>query len=117
MSNTDKQLKEQPIKPIRKFDWLKEYQWQKGVSGNPKGRPKGKTLKEYAREFLMSMTDEAKMAYLNSLDGDIIWRMAEGNPAQKSDITSGGEPLPLFNYIKDNDDPPPPVVAVVAREN
>ena len=75
----------------------------KGVSGNPAGRPKGKTLKEFARDFLMSMSDEAKTEFLNSLSKDIVWRMAEGNPAQ--DVTSGGEkliPIPILNALSIN---------------
>lgn len=60
-----------------------------GVSGNPNGRPKGKTLKEWAREKLMEMSDEEKEEFIKTLPKEIIWRMAEGNPAQ--DVTSGGE--------------------------
>lgn len=66
-------------------------------NANPKGRPKGKTMKEYAREFLMSMDDEAKKDFLNSLSKDIVWRMAEGNPHQTQDITSKGEAIiPIY---------------------
>jgi len=76
------------------------------VKGDPrinrKGRPKGKTLKEYAREFLMSMSDEDKKNFLNSLNPDVLWRMAEGNPHQTKDITSGGHPLQFTDVAKDS---------------
>lgn len=64
---------------------------------NPDGRPKGKSLKDFAREFFMNMSDFEKMEWLAKLPRDIVWRMAEGNPAQ--DVTSGGEkitPIPIY---------------------
>lgn len=63
-------------------------------------RPKGKTMKEFAREFLMSMSDEDKIKFLNSLSKDIVWKMAEGNP--QTDITSGGKeinPIPIYGGL------------------
>lgn len=87
--------KQQP----KQFDWLKAYQWQKGVSGNPGGRPK-KTMKLFAREFLESMSEEDRIAYFSTLSPEIVWRMAEGNP--QTDVTSKGDklfPAPILGGI------------------
>lgn len=50
------------------------------------GRKKGKTLKEYSRDYLAKMSNAERTEYLNGLDPDLIWRMAEGNPATKTTI-------------------------------
>ena len=36
-------------------------------TGNKAGRPKGKTMKEFARDFLMAMDDKAKQKFLKFL--------------------------------------------------
>lgn len=52
----------------------------KGVSGNPAGRPKGETLKEYWRRRFKEMTDEEKAEFTKKVGLDTVWKMAEGNP-------------------------------------
>lgn len=62
------------------------YSWKKGQSGNPAGRPKGKTLKTFAREYLESLPDDEKIDFLAVLPESLVWQMAEGNPDNKQEI-------------------------------
>lgn len=65
----------------------KPWLWKKGISANPGGRPKGSvSLKVYVRNKILSMTDEEKEEFLDSLPKAEIWKMAEGNPETKNDI-------------------------------
>jgi len=72
-----------------------------------KGRPIGKGMKDYSREFLASMTDEERQDFMEGIPKIEIWKMAEGNPENKSDITSGGEKITvnLVNYDDSNNTP------------
>lgn len=82
MQETDNQT--QNSKP-----WL----WKKGQSGNIMGRPKGKTMKEYVKQYLERMTDEERDTWLEGIPKEKIWEMAEDKAKQGTDITSGGEKL------------------------
>ena len=84
-------MDETPAKHLRED--LKPYVWKKGQSGNPNGRPKGKTLKEFARDYLKNLPDDEKIEYLKTLPSEIVWKMAEGNPETKTDVTSNGKDL------------------------
>lgn len=63
----------------------KPWLFKKGNPGSP-GRPKGKSLKEYSRDYLAKMTDEERMEFLEGIPKESIWKMSEGNPDTKVDI-------------------------------
>ena len=75
-------------------DHLKPYQWKKGQSGNEKGRPKGKSLKEFARQYLEALSEEDKVEFIKHIPMDTIWKMAEGNPKQDTELSGkDGQPI------------------------
>jgi len=84
---------------------LQPYVWKKGQTGNPKGRPKGKTLKEFAREYLESLPDEDKLEYLASLPTEIVWKMAEGNPHSTEESKTETSVTISFDTAFDNATP------------
>lgn len=85
----------------RKLEAIKPYQWKKGQSGNIMGRPKGKTMKDYVREYLSKMTDDERDEWLEGIDKIELFRMSEGNPHSTNDLTTNGKelPTPILNYV------------------
>jgi len=69
----------------KSYEWLKPYQSKKGNPGGP-GRPPGKSLKTFVREYFESLDDDAKMEFLNKIDPKMAWEMAEGRPDSKTEV-------------------------------
>lgn len=81
--DTEKQGEKQAFDPVKN---IAPYMWKKGQSGNPKGRPKGLTMKEWLREYFQTMTDEEREEYLEGINKIDLFKMAEGNPAQETKV-------------------------------
>lgn|SRR3990167_1195942 len=75
--------KQAPKQPRDKAAPIRPFMWKKGQSGNPKGRPLGKTMKEYTRDYLAKMSEDERVKFLAGIPTELAWRMAEGNPEQK----------------------------------
>ena len=85
-----------------------------GTSGNPNGRPHGISITDAIKAKLKEVPEGQQKSYLELLinkimhkaivEGDHstlkdIWNYVDGLPRESVDLTSGGKPLPLFDYV------------------
>lgn len=95
MENTNERNKTDE-KPIRDKRGL----FLPGNPGSP-GRPRGTSLKEYWRQKLADMTEEERTAFSQDLNNELIWKMAEGNPATETNLgNKDGKPF-IVNIVKE----------------
>lgn len=87
-------------------DWLKPYQFKKGQSGNPNGRPPGKSVKERAQAMLRAMTDDEFEDFLHGIDKKTVWEMAEGKAKQDVDIQATLTMSDVLDSLEKDGQPP-----------
>lgn len=51
------------------------------------------SLKDYARRYLLEMTEPEKKAFMDRISAELIWRMAEGSPATSGELSINTEPI------------------------
>lgn len=76
-------------------------QFLPGVSGNPAGKPLGATsITAALRRFLEDNPDKFKELVMEYLEDkrhrDLLWRQLDGNPQNKTDHTTQGQPIPIL---------------------
>lgn len=72
----------------RDYSELKPFQYKKGQSGNPGGRPVGAvSMKTYVKNKLLSMTDSEREEFLEGIDKKVLWEMAEDKAGQGVNVT------------------------------
>jgi len=54
---------------------------------------KGESLKEFARKYLLNLTEKEKKDFLARLPPELVWRMSEGSPATSGEININNEPI------------------------
>ncbi len=53
------------------------------------------SLKQFAQRYLLEMSDEMKAEFMSKLPKELIWRMAEGQPATSGSLDIGVEPIKI----------------------
>lgn len=84
----------QPKNKRNPAEHLKEWQFKPGQSGNMGGRPTGAiSMKVRAANYLATLDDKEARDFLKGMNKTDVWKMAEGNPANATDLTSKGEQI------------------------
>lgn len=81
-------------------------QFKKGKSGNPNGRPKGVSFTQRIKEIFLNEPEKFEETCRYYMDDprmkDLLWKMIDGMPKTKTDLTSNGESI-VFKITRSND--------------
>jgi hypothetical protein len=84
--NSLERIKEKEAK--NKAEHLAPWQYKKGQSGNPGGRPIGAlSMKTYVKNKMLAMTEEEREDFLNGIDKRTVWEMSEGKAKQDMEVS------------------------------
>ena len=53
----------------------------------PSPSTKKETLKEYARRYILEMSEDEKKEFVRKIPAELLWKMSEGNPHSSDDLT------------------------------
>lgn len=82
----EESLKEQESIKDKRIANLAPYMFKKGQSGNPMGRPPGRSLKDRAKAYLAGLTDDEAVEFFEGMNKKDVWEMAEGKAKQDVDL-------------------------------
>ena len=53
------------------------------------------SMKDFARRYLLEMSEADKLEFMKSLSAELIWKMSEGNPASTGELSISTEPIKI----------------------
>lgn len=83
----------------------KPWLFKKGQSGNPLGRPPGRSLKDRAKAYLAGLTDEEAVEYFEGMNKKDVWEMAEGKAKQDTEINGNLTISQVLDSLDDGQTP------------